>query len=559
MNGIPRVPQAEPGEPWLAINPDMTGEKELTTEGISELLRRTVQIPEKADERPFGSNLVFLLANTGDELPAWGTDVWRRDLLLRRFFGQESFTTSAISSVVARNMGFNWQISTEAKAAATATQAEGGEPLQVSAPDQNDTLVELMQNRLHSSDLGEGWQDFIAKFSLDLYTQDRGPKIEVIRTEDREDAEVLGLNHLDALRCFSTGDPLIPVIYQNRMGRWVKLPWYRVLTPLELPAPHEQAYGLQYCALSRILKAAQIFRNIAVYQEEKTGGRHTRAIHIVSGVQKGEINDAINIRMAQADAQGMMRYMQPAILATLDPQADPKLVTLELATIPDAWKMEEMFKFFITVVALGLWSDYGDFAPLPGNGLGTAAQSETMKQRSTGKGSAVFRSMLEFELNFRGVMPRGLKFEFKEPDLAGDAEAAAVTQARAEARSVMIKNQEIDGKAARQMALASGDITQQIFDDMEQRDAEAEALGLQAVSDQLSMLESVTKLTPPPFGEPPASPPFGGPFKEARTSIPKRAGPEADRVAFEDDVAARLEPALQKARDMVVKKLRSLK
>src|SRR3990170_4702742 len=83
----------------------------------------------------------------------------------------------------------------------------------------------------------------------------------------------IGIAHLDAGHCMRTSDPEYPVIYTDRNGALHKLGWWQIIPLVEMPSTIEELNGIGYCALTRILRAAQILRNISVYEDEKIGGR----------------------------------------------------------------------------------------------------------------------------------------------------------------------------------------------------------------------------------------------------------------------------------------------
>lgn len=542
------------GHPQVTIP---AGFKDLQQEDLASIVRASAIEPEDPRNTPSGGgiNMIWMLGQVADKIPAWGVNPYMRDVRLRQFYGTESFTTSAISTLVARNMGFAWRVRGDKGDAAVEDSENAG-------TGGGDQLVETARKALRMASHGRGWQHFTAGFSLDLMTQDRSAYMEIVREFDQPYAPMIGINHLDSLRCWATGDWQYPVLYYNRKGAWVKLPWYRVQIVSELPATIETAYGLQYCALTRVLAVAQVFKNTLQYMEEKTGGNFTNAIHVISGVTKDEVEEAITTRKFTSQMEGQIRGMIPAILATLNPEKDPKLVTLELATLPETWNLDTIWKWFTVVVAMGLWSDYGDFAPLPGNNLGSASQSETMYERSKGKGAAVYKELVENSLNLY-AMPEGVTFEYWEDDPKADLAAATTGQARAAMRGVMIANNEIDEVAARQMALAAGDITQEIFDEMEVRAVERQAEEEAQREEELQLMQSAMAGNEGPASPPRPRPrllqPGGSPLKalKARTTIPQSDSLE-DRIALEDEYAARIQPALAKAGDLVKRRLRKL-
>ena len=385
------------------------------------------------------TSLLWFAGQAADEITPWGRDTKLRDRQLREFFPAESTFASALGVVTARNQAFRWVVE--------------GPPI----------VATRTQKMLEEADQGQGWEHFIATVSQDIYTQDYGAFVELVRLVDRPDSPVIGINHLDAARCWHTGDPLAPVIYQDRKGVFHRLNWWNVYTLAELPTAIEELPGLQICALSRMLRAAQIIKNVTIYQMEKTGGRHTRALHLVKGISSLQINDALEQMRAKWDAMGLLRYTNPLVVGSVDPKAEIDIKTLELASLPDGWDEEKVFKQYITIIAMAFLTDYQEFAPLPGGGLGTSTQSEILHLKSKGKGPALFMKLIRAMMN-NAVLPQTVEFNWEEQDVEAEKEEAEVQKLRAETRKVRIDSGEITPAIARQIAVDNGDMSQEMFD-----------------------------------------------------------------------------------------------
>lgn len=495
---------------------------------IERSVRRSVIVPERRATVPgaIGGDIsasgidtasVFFVASQADGMQQWGVNPTFRDRQLRLFFPTESVLNSAITSMVARNAGFEWRLA---------------------GPD---LLTDATFDLLHSANRGAGWTDWVSKISLDLYTQDKGAFSEIIRTADSPDAPTIGIQSLDAARCFHTGDPAVPVIYVDRLGKFHQLKWYQVMTFAEMPAPHERLYGLQYCAMTRILKAAQIFRNIQIYRDEKTGGRHARAIHIIGGVEANQLEDALKEAQNVDDAAGRERFSKAPIVVALNPTVDPKVATLELATLPDAFDAEQAFKEYLTIVALGLFVDFQEIAPLPGGGLGSGSQSEILHLKTRGKGPALWMKLIEQKLNFHGVIPRPVTFEFNETDPEQESTQAETSKTRAEARKLQVESGEIDAAGARQLALDAGDISQELADEMDHRDLTENPRRSDQHRDE--------------GGEEPGSSDERVEEGGEKARDPDRAGPEDERLELEADLAVPVGRGLRRLQRDVERRL----
>jgi hypothetical protein len=139
---------------------------------------------------------------------------------------------------------------------------------------------------------------------------------------------------------------------------------------------------------------------------------------LVSGVHKRNIDDAISAQRYEADGMGLTKYLQPLIVAALDPNAHITHEQIDLASLPDGFDEDLAMRWYINQLALAFGADYQDFAPLPGGNLGTSQQSEVLHLKSQGKGAALFMRSVEQIFNRHGIMPRNCKFSFGEQDVA---------------------------------------------------------------------------------------------------------------------------------------------
>lgn len=395
-------------------------------------------------------SMVMSMADAADNLPAWGTRPALRDQMLREFWPTESMFASALYSTVSRYSSFGWSLT--------------GPPLTTAA----------VQRILHTSEMGAGWIPFINKVLIDLYTQDNGAFIEVVRSGDSPSSPPVGLNHLDSGRCVRTGQPQNPVIYYDLYGKGHLLKWYQVIPLNEFPSPVEGAYGMQYCALTRCLRAAQIMREISIYKREKVSGRFTKAIHLVSGMPTRMITDAVTTHQNAADSAGQLRYLLPVIIGTLDPTAHVTHAQIDMASLPDNFDEETAMHWYVVNLANAFGTDFQDFAPMPGKGIGSGTETQTAHLKSRSKGAALFMRTVEHVFNFQGVMPSTVTFAFGEQDLAEEHDKVVVKKERALWLQILVLSGAITTEVARQILADSGDIDPRYLEMMREHDATGE-------------------------------------------------------------------------------------
>lgn len=519
-------------------------------------LNKSVVEPSEETGVPASAQIIWI-ARMADGMEPWGSSPKLRDKQLREFFPTENFLISALGVVCSRNAAFSWSL------------------------DGPGRTVNLYQDILLNANLGEGWVSFMVKLSMDLYTQDSGAFVELIRQDDSPMSPVVGINHLDAGRCYPTGNPENPVIYMDRLGKLHAMKPHQIVNIHEMPSAIEHPafgplYTLQYCAVTRLLRAAQILRNTAIYKEEKTGGRFERAIHLVKGITAKQINDALAQQATKADLRGLLRYIQPLVVTSVSPTADIGHETIELATLPDSWNEKEQFELYITAIAMAFLSDYQEFAPLPGGNLGTSAQSYILHMKSRGKGPGLFMKLISHLMNFQGVLPKNVQFKWSEMDVEAEQAQAEISKLRADERAVRIQSTELTPAAARQIARDIGDLSPELFT----------ALGGSDITPNVTLEDEEKPEVPqppgavqpalpaPPAPSQPASPPPQAPAEKPvvgakdlqtllgetdgliaeieeslKASEEHRAGPEeveADRLAVEDMVKEQALKALRK-------------
>lgn len=411
---------------------DGDGEKALAP---TEVLKATVQVTEAA-----GVNAPILLrfGDVADETAAWWSA--ERDKQLRDFWHKEPLLASAIYTLMTRQAAFDWVLD--------------GPPRAVSKA--HDILA--------YADLGAGWVDYIEKGTQDLCTQDNAWFTEIIRPKGAgPEVAPIGIAHLDSARCTRTGDPENPVLYTDRKGGKHLLKWWQVFILTEMPSPIETMNGMGFCAVSRVLKAAQILRDIATYKAEKVSSKPQRGIWFIQGIRKSVIEDALKEAEEEEANKALRRFVMPKLIASLDPGVSINVHQIDFASLPDGFDEETTLRWYIAQLAMGFGTDYQEFAPMPGQKLGAGAQSEVMAQKARGKGSALFRKMLEFALN-QYVLPQSVDFKFVITDPAEEAEKALVARTRAEERKIRLDSGEISIPEARQLALDTGDLPPEMME-----------------------------------------------------------------------------------------------
>jgi hypothetical protein len=343
---------------------------------------------------PFNiDSLVMYLASEADEIPRWGTNLVLRDRKLREFYKEVPLLSGVIYGTAARYASYEYTLS--------------GPPRQVN----------IVQRMLHGCEHGRGWLQLMIPFIKDMFTQDNGAFMEIVRTDDSETAPVIQLNHLDAARCVRTGRWDTPVIYTDLNSEQHLLKWYQVISYTEYPSPDERLRGYQECAVSRLLREAQKARDIGIYEHEKIAGRQQHQIHLVGGVPQQRIDGMVTLAQNKNDNMGLLRYSAPVVIASIDQTARVSHEEINLAGMPDGYDKETEMRWWVITIADALGIDSQDVAPLHGGNLGSSQQSAILAQKGRGKGPLLFTTGIEHIFNFHGILPQTVQFRYTEQDM----------------------------------------------------------------------------------------------------------------------------------------------
>lgn len=386
--------------------------------------------------------LTWNLASAADAIIPWGRAPYQRDRQLRDFFPTEPFLASSLAAVSSLYAGFEWEI----RGASTKVE---------------DILTDMLQSAIAGDTIG--YRPFVLKFSQDIQAQDNGAFIELIRepTLDAasrfkdERAPVLGIGHLDSNRCTRTGDPATPVVYTDKNGKQHALKWFQVIPFSDYPSAIESMNGIGYCGVTRCLRLAQIMRSILIFKDEKISGRHFKTINIVSGVSRTDIDTIQKRGKEEADNAGLIRYIDPAILTSLDPEKPVSKVTIDLANLPDGFDYDQEMKWYVTGLALALGVDYQDLAPLSSGSIGSGTQSQILSQKSARRGPAMFMKIADAFANY-GVFPAGYQMVFEDRDEQRELDKQTLRKLFQEEMALAIRNYEFPPETALKIGVARG-------------------------------------------------------------------------------------------------------
>lgn len=272
----------------------------------------------------------------------------------------------------------------------------------------------------------------LRKWARDWFTQNNGYHGEVIRATNARGSRVVGIDHLDALRCQRTGNPEEPIIYVDRGGREHVLKWYQWFGDVDMESASLEANGMGQCAAER---AYQYIRELAVvtaYIIQKTGGKKPLAIYLVNNLHPKTLQAIVETAEQDATlmdqaADGLNEDGTPvmpmrvgtymgAIIGALPTDKEMKVVQIDLAGLPDRFNSDEEWKKCLLVFAKSIGIDVQELQPLTGQALGTGAQSRVLHEKGKHGGVQAFKQSFRESLKVAEVTS-GVAYYWSDYDI----------------------------------------------------------------------------------------------------------------------------------------------
>lgn len=369
-----------------------------------DVLRRSVTRDDYNTDPMAGAVFHFTVPALGSDSipdlpPFWS---FARDWVLYSTLYRESVWAAAISIATS-------------KIAAQGFEVKGDVPLR----------VKRAQQLFLGFDDNKGWVSGLQKHLLSFLVTGNGAHVEIVRATSGAGSRILGLVPLDSFRCLRTGDPDVPIIYRDRRGRMHEMRDHQVFSIADMPDPMDLWYGVGHCAAERAYRAISKLEGIERFVYEKVTGQRALAVHLVGGVGRNTINDALNTAKGEAQAKGLQVYMGAAI-APVAGDAPVSVVTIPLAELPEGFDRKQEWDIALTTYARAIGIPVQDLQPLSGQGLGTGAQTQVLDEAAKGQGLAAWRGSFEHNVN-QHVLDEKTTFGFNVQDLR-DREREAIVR-----------------------------------------------------------------------------------------------------------------------------------
>lgn len=376
---------------------------------------REFEPPDSMGGSLFQADSFWFVSNPQDILPLWGLRASDRALREFSYAEHNTLAIGAITNLIKRYVSTPWELKGEA--------------------DVTERFTDVFQN----AEFGEGYSNFMTKVLWDYFTQDFGAVIEVIGAGEADKpikGPVLGLSHLDSLRCVATGNLEFPVIYwSQRTGMMHRLHRSRVVRVVDMPSPVERAYNNGICALRRMISIANAQILLGKHQNESLSDLPPTGLLLLSNVKPGDWEQVMYQYEAGRKRDGGQVHRTIARMESENPEEKVGAEFLRFSVAPEGFDYQQYVEIHVNYIALALGEDPQDIWPLTGQALGTGAQSQVLHAK--GKGKAFGSLMRTFERIWNiAVLPPELEFTHKYNDPLSDQEEAATAKIWIEAANL---------------------------------------------------------------------------------------------------------------------------
>lgn len=305
-------------------------------------------------------------------------------------------------------------------------------PFEVNAP--NSEEAENAQEMLRLVDFGKGFEHLFSVTVLDYLRHDRGAWWELIgygRPDQPLRGAPVSIAHLDALRCYPTGDREYPIYYWATDGSLHKMHRTRVVQFVDMPDGDDDYPLVGLSALSRAAAVAQRQILMGNYIAGRLDDKPKPGLAVATNMGPSE-RDAAFRRMNEEQGMGETpAWGRTTWLFGIDPAAPVKIDMVNFAEAPEKFDFPGYVLLDVNELTVALGVDKQELWELTGGGIGTGTQSVILAAKSRGKTFGRLLKGFERALNFYGLPP-ACEFTWKYRDPQEDAERASIASAYAQ-------------------------------------------------------------------------------------------------------------------------------
>jgi hypothetical protein len=350
----------------------------------------------------------------GTYLPAWGTRA--REYALHDLYNmdEQGLIQGALSGIAKAIASLPWEIkaSEEDNPVFGQLAARQGWRLRRS------NGVEYYQEAFRQACFGEGWGTFIEKSVMNFLRYDTGAYVEAIyaggESFSAPHGPLVGLNVLDTLKCYPTGDPRYPAVYYDRWGGMHVMHHARVIRLVDMLDTDELRPGYGHSGLSRAIAIAMQETWIQRYITSRLDDQPPPGVTAISNLNQQTWAAILAKYEQQQRTDGKTTFGQRIFVFGMDMANKVGMESFEFSAPPEKFDYDIYTKINVDRLALALGVDRQELMQLQGGNMGSGSQSQILAQKSRGK--LIGLLIQEFERRLNDLLPDEFTFEFKYRD-----------------------------------------------------------------------------------------------------------------------------------------------
>jgi hypothetical protein len=289
--------------------------------------------------------------------------------------------------------------------------------------------AQYYQDMLGYAHFGHGWEYLLKLILRDYLTQSYGAIFEIAGPGE-PDTQLIeaptGINHLDAGRCYVTGNPIYPLLYYSLWdGKLHKMHASRVYMMVDDPDPDERYLGIGRCALERYITVAQREILMAQYVNAMLDDKPQPGLLALSGIALPAWETLVSRYMQEQSNNERPVFGKTLVMTSVDPNAPVKAEVIPFSQTPEKFDFIKYTDEDVSALALALGVDRQELWELAGRGLGSGSQSAVLAMKSRAKLYGDMLTSLERFMNW-AILPDDCEFTFIEHDSQTDVAQTAI-------------------------------------------------------------------------------------------------------------------------------------
>lgn len=379
---------------------------------VDRALLESVQIPPNVNRDGIQSQW-SIGGVRGTYLPAWGTRT--REFALHDLYlmDEQGLIQGAFSGIAKAIASLPWEIKGDKDDNPAYGQVAARQGWRL----RRSNGVEYFQEVFRQACFGEGWGTFIEKAVMNFLRYDTGAYIEAIAAGDSYMPPlggIVGLNVLDTLKCYPTGDPRYPAVYYDRWGGLHVMHHARIIRLVDMLDTDELRPGYGHSGLSRAVAIAMQETWIQRYITSRLDDQPPPGVTAVSNLNKQTWEEILRKYQAQQGSDGKTTFGQRVFVFGMDMANKVLFDNYEFSSPPEKFDYDIYTKINVDRLALALGIDRQELMQLQGGNMGSGSQSAILAQKSRGK--LIGLLIQEFERRLNDLLPDEFTFEFKYRD-----------------------------------------------------------------------------------------------------------------------------------------------